>query len=217
VGSFARSITRPPGVDVDRIKATFRNGVLEIHLPKTQQAAGKRIEVKAAWGGCQERGSGGRPPLPPPGGVHGGAAIDAEGPRPRPGPLYHFSDTWQLVINTGTTVVTFLMVFPLQRAQNKDALAVHLKLNEIVAALEGASNRLINVEDLTEDEIRLLHQHYRRLVEIARREESLTRSHSIEEAEIRHRIKRRRQAQLAAALGTPSGQGPAPAGAGPAP
>ncbi len=133
------------------------------------------------------------------------------------GPLYHFSDTWQLVINTGTTVVTFLMVFLLQRAQNKDALAVHLKLNEIVAALEGASNRLINVEDLTEDEIRLLRQHYRRLVEIARHEESLTRSHSIEEAEVRHRIKRRRQAQLAAALAVASGDRPAPTGAGSAP
>src|ERR1044072_3690675 len=69
------------------------------------------------------------------------------------GPLFKFSDTWQLVINTGTTIVTFLMVFLIQRAQNKDALAIHLKLNEIVAALEGASNRLIDVEDLTEPEI----------------------------------------------------------------
>src|SRR5215210_731070 len=69
------------------------------------------------------------------------------------GPFFNYSDTWQLVINTGTTVVTFLMVFLIQRAQNKDALAIHLKLNEIVAALEGASNRLIDVEDLTEDEI----------------------------------------------------------------
>jgi len=64
------------------------------------------------------------------------------------GPVYHFSDTWQLVINTGTTIITFLMVFLIQRSQNKDSLAIHLKLNEIVAALEGASNRLINVEDL---------------------------------------------------------------------
>ena len=67
------------------------------------------------------------------------------------GPLFQFSDTWQLVINTGTTIVTFLMVFLIQRTQNKDALAIHLKLNELVAALEGASNRLIDVEDLTED------------------------------------------------------------------
>ena len=69
------------------------------------------------------------------------------------GPLFNFSDTWQLVINTGTTIITFLMVFLIQRAQNKDALAIHLKLNEIVAAMEGASNRLIDVEDLSEAEI----------------------------------------------------------------
>jgi low affinity Fe/Cu permease len=62
------------------------------------------------------------------------------------GPLFGFSDTWQLVINTGTTIVTFLMVFLIQRTQNKDALALHLKLNEIVAAIDGASNRLIDVE-----------------------------------------------------------------------
>src|SRR5712692_1084033 len=99
------------------------------------------------------------------------------------GPLFHFSDTWQLVINTGTTIVTFLMVFLIQRSQNKDAQAIHLKLNEIVAALEGASNRLINIEDLSEDEVRTLHQHYQRLVTIAKSDESLTHSHSIEEAE----------------------------------
>ena len=111
------------------------------------------------------------------------------------GPYFGFSDTWQLVINTGTTIVTFLMVFLIQRAQNKDSLAIHLKLNEIVAALEGASNRLISVEDLTEDEIHLLRQHYQRLVKIAGHEESLTRSHSIEEAEARHRFKTRQRRQ----------------------
>ena len=105
------------------------------------------------------------------------------------GPFFHFSDTWQLVINTSTTVITFLMVFLIQRTQNKDALAIHLKLNEIVAALEGASNRLIDVEDLTEDEIRTLHEHYLRLVEMAKKDLELTVSHSIEEAEARHHIK----------------------------
>src|SRR5262245_26999214 len=65
------------------------------------------------------------------------------------GPIFHFSDTWQLVINTGTTIVTFLMVFLIQRTQNKDSRAIHLKLNELVAAMQGASNRLINVESLT--------------------------------------------------------------------
>src|SRR4051812_40225356 len=67
------------------------------------------------------------------------------------GPFCHYSDTWQLVINTGTTIVTFLMVFLIQRAQNKDSLAIHMKLNELVAAVGGASNRLISVEDLSED------------------------------------------------------------------
>ena len=105
------------------------------------------------------------------------------------GPLFHFSDTWQLVINTGTTIVTFLMVFLIQRTQNKDALAIHLKLNEIVAALEGASNRLIDVEDLTEGEIALLHKHYQRLVLMSKKDAKLTQTHSIEEAELRHKIK----------------------------
>jgi low affinity Fe/Cu permease len=105
------------------------------------------------------------------------------------GPFFHFSDTWQLVINTGTTIVTFLMVFLIQRSQNKDALAIHLKLNEIVAALEGASNRLIDVEDLSEDEIKTLHTYYQRLVDMARQDLKLTTSHSVEEAEARHNIK----------------------------
>ena len=81
------------------------------------------------------------------------------------GPYFHYSNTWHLVVNTGTTIVTFLMVFLIQRSQNKDARAVHLKLNELVAALQGASNRLINVEDLTEAEVQALHQRYERLVQ----------------------------------------------------
>ena len=105
------------------------------------------------------------------------------------GPLFHFSDTWQLVINTSTTIVTFLMVFLIQRTQNKDAQAIHLKLNEIVAALEGASNNLIDVEDLTEGEIETLHKHYRALVGMAKKDLELTQSHSIEEAEARHNLK----------------------------
>ena len=105
------------------------------------------------------------------------------------GPLFKFSNTWQLVINTGTTIVTFLMVFLIQRSQNKDALAIHLKLNEIVAALEGSSNRLIDVEDLSEEEIETLHKHYRTLARMAKQDISLLKSHSIEEAETRHRHK----------------------------
>ena len=108
------------------------------------------------------------------------------------GPIFQFSDTWQLVINTGTTIVTFLMVFLIQRTQNKDALAIHIKLNEIVAALEGASNRLIDVEDLDEDEIKTLHKHYQRLVEMAKKDIKLTQSHSVEEADARHNFKHSR-------------------------
>jgi len=110
------------------------------------------------------------------------------------GPLFHYSDTWQLVINTGTTIVTFLMVFLIQRAQNKDALALHLKLNEIVAALEGASNRLIDVEDLSEPEIDALRKYYKRLIELARKDDVLTTTHSIEEAAERHGTKYKRTA-----------------------
>ena len=105
------------------------------------------------------------------------------------GPLFGFSDTWQLVINTGTTIVTFLMVFLIQRAQNKDALAIHLKLNEIVAAMEGASNRLIDVEDLSEPEIDALRSYYKRLIDLAREDDVLTMTHSIEEAAERHGYK----------------------------
>ena len=105
------------------------------------------------------------------------------------GPLFQFSDTWQLVIKTGTTVVTFLMVFLIQRSQNKESLAVQLKLNEIVAAIQGASNRLIDIEALTEDELITLHAHYRSLVEMATRDVDLLKSHSVEEARQRHRRK----------------------------
>lgn len=102
------------------------------------------------------------------------------------GPLFGFSDTWQLVINTGTTVVTFLMVFLIQRAQNKESKIVQLKLSEIVAALEGASNRLIDVEGLSEEELEVLHRHYASLARVAAEENDLLKSHSIDEAQSRH-------------------------------
>ena len=107
------------------------------------------------------------------------------------GPLFHFSNTWQLVINTGTTIVTFLMVFLIQQTQNKDGLAIQLKLNELVAALEGASNRLISVEDLTADELEVLRAHYQLLASRAKEMAETTESHSIEEAERRHELKAR--------------------------
>ena len=105
------------------------------------------------------------------------------------GPLFHYSDTWQLAINTGTTIVTFLMVFLIQRSQNKDSLAVQLKLNELVAVIEGASNRLIDVEDLSEKELRTLHDYYGRLATMAKKENTLTESHSVEEAQELHSAK----------------------------
>lgn len=110
------------------------------------------------------------------------------------GPIFHYSDTWQLVINTGTTVVTFLMVFLIQRSQNKDSLALHLKLNELVAAMKGASNRLIDVESLSERELRALHTHYETLARMAKRDLDRLCSHSVEEAEHRHRRKEKAEA-----------------------
>jgi low affinity Fe/Cu permease len=108
------------------------------------------------------------------------------------GPFFGYSNTWQIVINTGTTIVTFLMIFLIQRSQNKDSRAVHLKLNELVAAVHGASNRLINVEELSEREVALLRSYYGHLEDLAERDEDLTASHSIEEAANRHRAKRTR-------------------------
>src|SRR6187431_291808 len=100
------------------------------------------------------------------------------------GPLFRYSDTWQLVINTGTTIVTFLMVFLIQRSQNKDTLALHLKLNEVVAALKGASNRLIDVEDLPEEEIRKLHERYQRLAKQVQTPDEINCAHSVEEGKL---------------------------------
>ena len=105
------------------------------------------------------------------------------------GPLFHYSETWQLVINTGTTIITFLMVFLIQRAQNKDSLVLHLKLNELIAATQGASNRLINAQDFSEDEIRVLHDFYCALAELAKKDNDLGQTHSVEEAEDNHHEK----------------------------
>jgi low affinity Fe/Cu permease len=107
------------------------------------------------------------------------------------GPVFGFSNTWQLVINTGTTIVTFLMVFVLQRSQNKDALAIHLKLNELVAAVHGASNRLIDVEAMSEKDLAVLEQHFAELAKLASADHDITQSHSIEEANARHQTKAR--------------------------
>ena len=98
------------------------------------------------------------------------------------GPLFHYSETWQLVINTGTTIITFLMVFLIQKSQNKDSKAVHLKLNELLASHEGTSNRMVNIEDLTEEELDHLYKFYIRLSDQAEKENDLTRTHSIDAA-----------------------------------
>jgi low affinity Fe/Cu permease len=111
------------------------------------------------------------------------------------GPVFGYSDTWQLVINTGTTIVTFLMVFLIQRSQNKDALAIHLKLNELVAVLEGASNRLIDVEELSEQELSTLQKHFSTLAKLAGEESDIAQSHSVEEADRRHSVKFKRRYQ----------------------
>jgi low affinity Fe/Cu permease len=99
------------------------------------------------------------------------------------GPFLHYSTTWQLVINTGTTIITFLMVFLIQRSQSKDALAIQLKLDELVAALAGANNRLVAAEDLSEADLEDLHRRYRVLSERARHLRDKQASLSLEELE----------------------------------
>lgn len=102
------------------------------------------------------------------------------------GPLFKFSDTWQLVINTGTTIITFLMVFVIQQSQNKDTKALHLKLNELIACNKMASNRLIDIEDLTADEIEVLKRYYVELAKLSAKEKSIHATHSIDEAKENH-------------------------------
>lgn len=99
------------------------------------------------------------------------------------GPLFNYSETWQLVINTGTTIITFLMVFLIQKSQNKDSKAIQLKLNELIAAHERASNRMVDIEDLTEAELDQLHQFYVTLSALAKKETDIHCSHSIDAAE----------------------------------
>lgn len=106
------------------------------------------------------------------------------------GPIFNYSDTWQLVINTGTTIVTFLMVFVIQQSQNKDTMAIQLKLNELIACQKNASNRLIDVEDLTEDELEVLKKFYIKLSTLAKEQSQLYTTHSIDEATKVHDQKR---------------------------
>ncbi len=105
------------------------------------------------------------------------------------GPIFKFSDTWQLVINTGTTIITFLMVFVIQQTQNKDTMALQLKLNELIAANEKASNRLVDIEDLTEEELEVLKRFYIKVADKAKKEGDLYTSHSLDEADANQRSK----------------------------
>jgi low affinity Fe/Cu permease len=107
------------------------------------------------------------------------------------GPIFNYSDTWQLVINTGTTIVTFLMVFLIQKTQNKDSIAIQIKLNELIACNEKASNRLVDIEDISEEELIALHRFYKKLALMTKDEKDLKASHSIEEAEELHKEKYR--------------------------
>ncbi len=98
------------------------------------------------------------------------------------GPIFHYTDTWQLVMNTISSIVTFLMVFLLQRSQNKESLAMQLKLDELLAAKRGASNRLISIEDWPEEEVRELHRRFQQLAERVQNGAPAMSCHSIEEA-----------------------------------
>src|ERR1700760_2126626 len=108
------------------------------------------------------------------------------------GPLFHYSETWQLVINTGTTIVTFLMVFLIQKSQNKDSKAIHLKLNELLASHEGTSNRMVDIENLTEKELDHLHHFYAQLSALAEKDSDLTHTHSIDAAKRNQQTKSER-------------------------
>lgn len=120
------------------------------------------------------------------------------------GPLFGFSETWQLVINTGTTIITFLMVFLIQHGQNKDSEAVHLKLNELLASHPKASNRLICIEDLGEDELQKLTRFYRKLAELAEDSVPVATTHSLRHATLLDRHKHELSAQSAVPPTTPT-------------
>ena len=117
------------------------------------------------------------------------------------GPFFHYSENWQLVINTGTSIITFLMVFLIQKSQNKDSLAIQLKLNELVAEHEFASNRLVDVENMTEDELRIIQKYYSKLSLITKEEENLRQSHSIDEAQEHHNLKKELEQELENIIG----------------
>jgi len=120
------------------------------------------------------------------------------------GPLFHYSDTWQLVINTATTIVTFLMVFLIQNTQNRDARAMHLKLDELIRVMKGARSRLLNLEEMSDEELDQLHAEFER-VRGQRRGGDKPRSHKHHEPPMNHREREPRPHD--------SAPGPQPSGA----
>ncbi|MBE7553552.1 MAG: low affinity iron permease family protein [Anaerolineales bacterium] len=102
------------------------------------------------------------------------------------GPIFNFSDTWQLIINTGTTIITFLMVFLIQNTQNRDAKAIHLKLDELLKAVEGARNNLIDLEDMADEELEELQQEFQRV----RKKYDLDNQNDKDEVKIKKKPKR---------------------------
>jgi len=111
------------------------------------------------------------------------------------GPVFKYSETWQLVINTGTTIITFLMVFLIQKAQNKDGKAIQLKLNELIAASRQASNRMVDIEDLTEKELDQLHDYFVKIAELSKQAENIHKCYSIDAAVKKHKNKYQEKSQ----------------------
>ncbi len=99
------------------------------------------------------------------------------------GYFFNYSETWQLVINTGTTIITFLMIFVIQQSQNKDTLALHLKLNELISANASTSNRLVSSENLSDEELEVIKKYYEKISEITKSKNELFETHSLDEAE----------------------------------
>ena len=112
------------------------------------------------------------------------------------GSYYDFSEQWEMTMSTATTIITFLMVFLIQKSQNKDAMAIHLKLNELVAAHERASNRLIDIENMTEEELKVIQKYYAKLSDFTKQDPDLQKSHSIDETEADHNIKQEMEDEL---------------------
>jgi low affinity Fe/Cu permease len=116
--------------------------------------------------------------------------------------FFHFSAQWELLMGTASSAVTILMVFLILKAQNKDSLSIQLKLNELVASNETASNRLVNVEGMTEDELKVIRKYYSRLSDFANKQDTLRESHSIDEIHEDHAIKKDMENELTAIKNT---------------